>query len=92
MNVPKIDDDDLRVFREYGRTMYFVQSFEFDLKQLLQLQHQIPPDLGFEEAWAKVEKIFAMTAGQAARLLDVPTELAELFQVAVNTRPWPTST
>lgn len=82
----QIDDRDMRVFREYGRTMFFVQSFEFGLQQLLQLQRQIPPDLGFEEAWAKVEKIFAMTAGQTARRLDVPDDLAEVLQIAVNTR------
>ncbi len=65
MSEEKVDEKDVRVLAEYGRTMLSVQLFELSLLGLVQInQPEAPEDVSFEEGWKQVEPLFRMTAGQ----------------------------
>lgn len=80
---------DWEVFANYGRTMLAVQSFEFTLFQIVQLQDEdFPEEADFEEAWREhVEPLFKLTAGQLkGKLRGLDEELVGELEAAVTAR------
>lgn len=86
MTGPSVSHDDRRVLLAYGRTMLSVQLFELSLRGLVQSETELPEG-GLEEAWAVIEPLFRMTAGQLKNRLALEDEdLLEELTTAVSTR------
>lgn len=81
------DDYKLVVMGTYAQAMWTAQLLELALQRLAHLQlRELPDDASREEITARFVAIFRKTAGQAARILDLPEDLAKHVKSAIRVR------